>query len=75
MTILTLGVAQELTKLQEEAHWQMKYNQWGDEKFFYNRVSYCRKCTFEKGYISQPVYACKDCMEETGEVVQDFGFF
>ncbi|EFA81122.1 HEAT repeat-containing protein [Heterostelium album PN500] len=37
-------------ELYEEAVDQYKQN-WGDED----------KCTFDKGYITQPVYACKDC--------------
>jgi len=54
------SIIDQIDHLEEEAKWQMN-NNWGDEK----------ACTFYRGYIEQPVYACVTCQTETG---QKFGF-
>lgn len=53
-------ILREQTALEEEAEAQLTQD-WGDEN----------KCTFNEGYVTQNVYACKTCSAKSGQVVCD----
>lgn len=51
-------ILREQTALEEEAEAQLAQD-WGDEN----------KCTFNEGYVTQNVYACKTCSANSGQIV------
>lgn len=72
--VLTMEeIFQEQALLEEEAESKLQEN-WGDEKYVRKRgqCSHCsfRACTYDKGYIKQPVYACLTCSQSSTKQVR-----
>eukprot|EP01112_Ceratiomyxa_fruticulosa_P012791 TRINITY_DN3569_c0_g1_i1.p1 TRINITY_DN3569_c0_g1~~TRINITY_DN3569_c0_g1_i1.p1 ORF type:complete len:525 (-),score=122.73 TRINITY_DN3569_c0_g1_i1:303-1730(-) len=59
-TVTMADVLNQQLELEHEATYELQEN-WGDEE----------KCTFNLGYITQPVYACDTCSKSSGNW---FGF-